>query len=140
MIQINFIVSGNASSMYNNTATSINNTNLQLSEEEVIWQNFLLFIKSTIMGSIIIASIFGNLLVIVSVMRHRKLRVITNYYVISLALADMLVAMFAMSFNASVEIFGRWLFSPTLCDVWNSLDVYFSTVSILHLCDISIDR
>nr|CAH7727586.1 unnamed protein product [Callosobruchus chinensis] len=43
-------------------------------------------------------------------MRHRKLRIITNYYVISLALADMLVAMFAMTFNASVQIYERWLF------------------------------
>lgn len=100
----------------------------------------ILFIKATIMGSIIIASIFGNLLVIVSVMRHRKLRIITNYYVISLALADMLVAMFAMTFNASVQIFDRWLFGYFMCDVWNSLDVYFSTASILHLCCISVDR
>ncbi|KAF7274530.1 hypothetical protein GWI33_012819 [Rhynchophorus ferrugineus] len=110
------------------------------STSEEIWNNFAHFLKATIMGSIIAASILGNLLVIVSVMRHRRLRVITNYYVVSLALADMLVAMFAMSFNFSVEVFGRWLFSYTLCDVWNSLDVYFSTVSILHLCDISIDR
>lgn len=97
-------------------------------------------IRGTIMGSIIIASIFGNLLVIVSVMRHRKLRIITNYYVISLAFADMLVAMFAMTFNASVQIFERWLFGRFMCDVWNSLDVYFSTASILHLCCISVDR
>ncbi|KAJ8927896.1 hypothetical protein NQ314_019594 [Rhamnusium bicolor] len=102
--------------------------------------SFVLFIKATIMGTIIIASIFGNLLVIVSVMRHRKLRIITNYYVISLALADMLVAMFAMTFNASVQIFGKWLFGYYMCDVWNSLDVYFSTASILHLCCISVDR
>lgn len=100
----------------------------------------LLVIQITIMGSIIIAAIFGNLLVIVSVMRHRKLRVITNYFVVSLAFADMLVAMFAMTFNASVQIFGRWLFGYFMCDVWNSLDVYFSTASILHLCCISIDR
>ncbi|XP_037929763.1 octopamine receptor beta-2R-like, partial [Teleopsis dalmanni] len=33
-----------------------------------------------------------------------------------------------------------WLFSPFLCDLWNSLDVYFSTASILHLCCISVDR
>lgn len=124
--------------MYYNT--TFDDAQNELSGDEDIWDNLLLFIKATIMGSIIIASIFGNLLVIVSVMRHRKLRVITNYYVISLALADMLVAMFAMSFNASVEIFNRWLFSYRLCDVWNSMDVYFSTVSILHLCDISIDR
>lgn len=101
---------------------------------------FLLILKATLMGTIIIASIFGNLLVIVSVMRHRKLRIITNYYVISLALADMLVAMFAMTFNASVQIFDRWLFGYYMCDAWNSLDVYFSTSSILHLCCISVDR
>ncbi|KAJ8966496.1 hypothetical protein NQ314_003492 [Rhamnusium bicolor] len=102
--------------------------------------SFVPFIKATIMGAIIIATIFGNLLVIVSVMSHRKLRIITNYYVISLALVDMLLAMFSMTFNASVHIFGKWLFGYYMCDVWNSLDVYFATASILHLCCISIDR
>lgn len=95
---------------------------------------------SSLMGFIIIASICGNLLVIVSVMRHRKLRVITNYFVVSLAFADMLVAMGAMTFNASVQITNKWLFGYFMCDVWNSLDVYFSTASILHLCCISVDR
>lgn len=67
-------------------------------------------------------------------------RVITNYFVVSLAMADMLVALCAMTFNASVELSGRWLFGPFMCNVWNSLDVYFSTASILHLCCISVDR
>ncbi|XP_039296781.1 octopamine receptor beta-2R-like [Nilaparvata lugens] len=106
------------------------------------WLFVVLFVlKALIMVFIIIAALFGNLLVIVSVMRHRKLRVITNYFVVSLALADMLVAIWAMCFNASVELTnGRWLFGYFMCDVWNSLDVYFSTVSILHLCCISVDR
>nr|CAD7398781.1 unnamed protein product [Timema poppensis] len=100
-----------------------------------------IILKSSVMGFIIMAALFGNLLVIVSVMRHRKLRVITNYFVVSLALADMLVALCAMCFNASVELTGgTWLFGYFMCDVWNSLDVYFSTASILHLCCISVDR
>ncbi|CAG9794834.1 unnamed protein product [Diatraea saccharalis] len=102
---------------------------------------FLIVLKCLIMLFIILAAIFGNLLVIVSVMRHRKLRVITNYFVVSLAFADMLVAIWAMCFNFSVEITnGKWLFGYFMCDVWNSLDVYFSTASILHLCCISVDR
>nr|XP_022918247.1 octopamine receptor beta-1R-like [Onthophagus taurus] len=102
---------------------------------------FLTVIKGTIMVLIIVAALFGNLLVIVSVMRHRKLRVITNYFVVSLALADMLVAIWAMCFNFSVEVTGGvWLFGYFMCDFWNSLDVYFSTASILHLCCISVDR
>lgn len=124
----------------NTTAQIISNSTGEVPEEEE-WPDFLLrSFRAVIMGTIIIASIFGNLLVIVSVMRHRKLRIITNYYVISLALADMLVAMFAMTFNASVQIFETWLFGRFMCDVWNSLDVYFSTASILHLCCISVDR
>ncbi|CAB0014268.1 unnamed protein product [Nesidiocoris tenuis] len=92
------------------------------------------------MVSIIIGAILGNLLVIVSVMRHRKLRIITNYFVVSLAFADMLVAVAVMTFNASVQLTGRWNFGYFMCDAWNSLDVYFSSASILHLCCISVDR
>lgn len=92
------------------------------------------------MGLIIICAILGNLLVVVSVVRHRRLRVITNYFVVSLAIADILVAIMVMPFNASKQIAGRWLFHRVLCDVWNSFDVYASTASILHLCCISIDR
>ncbi|XP_014615697.1 PREDICTED: octopamine receptor beta-3R-like isoform X3 [Polistes canadensis] len=102
---------------------------------------FVVVIKGIIMGSIITTAVLGNALVIASVRRHRRLRVVTNCYVVSLAAADLLVAMCAMTFNASVELSGgRWLFGRFMCDVWSSLDVYFSTASILHLCCISVDR
>lgn len=105
------------------------------------WTDLLLLIvKGFIFSSVIAGAVLGNALVIISVHRHRKLRVITNYYVVSLAMADMLVALCAMTFNASVELSGYWMFGTFMCDVWNSLDVYFSTASILHLCCISVDR
>jgi len=66
--------------------------------------------------------------------------IITNYFVVSLAVADMLVALCAMTFNASVMISGKWMFGSVMCDMWNSFDVYFSTASIMHLCCISVDR
>lgn len=100
----------------------------------------VLVIKTVAMCSIILCAVLGNALVVISVVRHRKLRILTNYYVVSLAFADFLVALCAMSFNASVEITGKWMFGYVMCDVWNSLDVYFSTASILHLCCISVDR
>ncbi|KAG5331773.1 OCTB1 protein, partial [Acromyrmex charruanus] len=101
----------------------------------------LIALKGVIMISIIVTALLGNALVIASVRRHRKLRVPTNRYVVSLAMADLLVAMCAMTFNASVELSGgKWLLGSIMCDVWNSMDVYFSTASILHLCCISVDR
>lgn len=105
------------------------------------WPDVLvLCLKSLIFGTIIVGAVLGNALVIISVQRNRKLRVITNYFVVSLAMADMLVALCAMTFNASVELSGRWMFGSFMCNVYNSLDVYFSTASILHLCCISVDR
>lgn len=126
----------NASSMHNRTnVTTVENLHPD-------WTDLvILIVKGFIFGIIIISAILGNALVIISVHRHRKLRVITNYYVVSLAMADMLVALCAMTFNASVELTGgKWLFGYIMCDIWNSFDVYFSTASILHLCCISVDR
>lgn len=102
----------------------------------VIWTA----VKGVVIIGIIVTALVGNVLVIASVRRHRKLRVPTNRYVVSLAAADFLVAVCAMSFNASVELTGQWMFGRVMCDVWSSLDVYFSTASILHLCCISVDR
>uniref|UniRef100_A0A6P7F675 Octopamine receptor beta-3R-like n=1 Tax=Diabrotica virgifera virgifera TaxID=50390 RepID=A0A6P7F675_DIAVI len=135
-------ISTNLPSILQNT-TIQNKTNITtLENHHPDWLDLvLLFVKGGIFFIIIISAVLGNALVIISVHRHRKLRVITNYYVVSLAMADMLVALCAMTFNASVELTnGRWLFGYFMCDVYNSLDVYFSTASILHLCCISVDR
>ncbi|XP_023290278.1 dopamine receptor 2 [Orussus abietinus] len=88
-----------------------------------------------------VATIFGNLLVIVAVIRERYLHSATNYFVTSLAFADCLVGLVVMPVSAIYEVLeNRWLFAIDLCDVWRSLDVLFSTASILNLCVISLDR
>lgn len=144
-----------SSSVFNNTITASSTTattttaaNITSSVENPTVENLpenvnvlVVAIKGIIMGTIITTAVLGNMLVIASVRRHRRLRVVTNCYVVSLAAADLLVAMCAMTFNASVELSGgKWLFGTVMCDLWNSLDVYFSTASILHLCCISVDR
>nr|XP_027199417.1 octopamine receptor beta-2R-like [Dermatophagoides pteronyssinus] len=105
------------------------------------WIDIVIFVlKLLILGTIIFSAIFGNLLVIIAVFRHHRLRITTNYFIVSLAFADILVALFAMTFNASVVISKRWIFNQFLCDFWNSCDVLFSTASIMHLSCISYDR
>ena len=64
-------------------------------------------VKAIILITIIIAAIFSNLLVVISVARYRKLRHINNYFLVSLAIADMFVACFAMFFSASTEVLGK---------------------------------
>ncbi|KAF8790876.1 octopamine receptor beta-2R-like [Argiope bruennichi] len=125
----------------NDSLSSIT-TNITESEEEgTTWESQVtLALKTMVVTTIIVCAIFGNILVISSVYRNHKLRITTNYFVVSLAFADTLVALLAMTFNASHMIAGKWLFNQTVCDFWNSCDVLFSTASIMHLCCISVDR
>jgi dopamine receptor D1-like len=87
------------------------------------------------------STVFGNSLVILAVIRERYLHTSTNYFVTSLAVADCLVGLVVMPFSAIYEVLsGTWFFGTDWCDTWRSLDVLFSTASILNLCVISLDR
>nr|XP_020009461.1 D(3) dopamine receptor isoform X1 [Castor canadensis] len=91
--------------------------------------------------ALILAIIFGNGLVCVAVLRERALQTTTNYLVVSLAVADLLVATLVMPWVVYLEVTGGvWNFSRICCDVFVTLDVMMCTASILNLCAISIDR
>ncbi|GFT24210.1 octopamine receptor beta-2R [Nephila pilipes] len=108
---------------------------------ELTWDTLvLLIVKAFVLILIILAAVLGNLLIIFSVLSNSKLRSPTNYFIVSLAVADTLVAIFAMTFNALYTVTDKWIFPQYICDIWNICDVLFSTASILHLCCISVDR
>ncbi|XP_074220959.1 D(3) dopamine receptor [Camelus bactrianus] len=91
--------------------------------------------------ALILAIVFGNGLVCVAVLRERALQTTTNYLVVSLAVADLLVATLVMPWVVYLEVTGGvWTFSRVCCDVFVTLDVMMCTASILNLCAISIDR
>lgn len=85
-----------------------------------------------------ICAVFGNGLVIIVFSKERKLRRRTNYYIVSLAAADLLVGLFAIPFAilASIGL-------PTnlhACLFTVSVLVVLCTISIFCLVAVSIDR
>ncbi|XP_004587465.1 D(1A) dopamine receptor [Ochotona princeps] len=89
---------------------------------------------------LILSTLLGNTLVCAAVIRFRHLRSkVTNFFVISLAVSDLLVAVLVMPWKAVTEIAGFWPFG-SFCNIWVAFDIMCSTASILNLCVISVDR
>uniref|UniRef100_A0AAY5K9I2 Dopamine D1 receptor n=1 Tax=Esox lucius TaxID=8010 RepID=A0AAY5K9I2_ESOLU len=89
---------------------------------------------------LILSTLLGNILVCSAVTKFRHLRSkVTNYFVISLAVSDLLVAVLVMPWKAVTEMAGFWPFG-SFCDTWVAFDIMCSTASILNLCIISVDR
>uniref|UniRef100_A0A4W3JU28 Adrenoceptor alpha 2C n=1 Tax=Callorhinchus milii TaxID=7868 RepID=A0A4W3JU28_CALMI len=93
-----------------------------------------------LVAALILFTIVGNILVIIAVLTSRALSPPQNLFLVSLAIADILVATLVMPFSLANELMGYWYFGTVWCDIYLALDVLFCTSSIVHLCAISLDR
>ncbi|KAM4620732.1 alpha-1A adrenergic receptor-like [Polymixia lowei] len=93
-----------------------------------------------VLGSFIMFAIVGNIMVILSVVCNRHLRIPTNYFIINLAIADLLLGTTVLPVSATLEVLDYWVFGRIFCDIWAAVDVLCCTASIMSLCVISIDR
>ncbi|XP_035639881.1 5-hydroxytryptamine receptor 2C [Oncorhynchus keta] len=90
---------------------------------------------------IIVLTVCGNILVILAVSLEKKLQNATNFFLRSLAVADILVGILVMPVSLINILYDyAWPLPSALCPIWIYLDVLFSTASIMHLCAISLDR
>lgn len=95
---------------------------------------------STVLSLMILFTIVGNISVMIAITREKNLQTKGNCLVLSLAVADLLVACLVMPLGAVYEVHNEWTMGPELCDIWTSCDVLCCTASILHLVAIAVDR
>ena len=93
-----------------------------------------------VLGVINAIVILGNSLVIAAVFTCRKLRTVTNQFIVSLACADLLLGCTVLPFSVALEGLDFWVFGRFWCNVWLAMDVWMCTASIFNLCAISLDR
>lgn len=94
-----------------------------------------------VLSTVLLLTVAGNVVVMLAVGRLRFMRTLSNAFVFSLAVADMLVAVCVMPWAVLVQWNnGAWYLGRPFCLVWLSWDVYFSTISIVHFSCLAVDR
>ena len=90
-------------------------------------------------GIVAVGAFFGNLLVILVFILDKRLRKVTNFYIISLATADFFVGLVGVP-SAILTRIGIPQNSFFTCLTMLSLLVVLCTISILNLVAVSLDR
>lgn len=104
----------NESKIMNNTLENPIKSNLEQTVIKILLGSLLL--------SLSLLTIFGNLLVFYAIHTEKRLRTVSNIFILSLAFADLIVGFIVMPLSAVYIILNQWPFSTFLCQIWLSID------------------
>ena len=96
--------------------------------------------ETTIFALVMIISFLGNLLVCYAVYRNPRLRNPSNYYIISLALTDILQASCSMPFSVAYLANGEWSFGISACEFVTIFKLSMTEVSTLSMALMALNR
>ncbi|XP_062925165.1 neuromedin-K receptor-like [Mobula hypostoma] len=111
-----------------------NNTNIF---EQPFWQ---IALWSITYGSVVAVAVFGNLVVIWIILAHKRMRTVTNYFLVNLAFSDASVAAFNTLINFIYAVHNDWYFGETYCRFHNFFPIAAMFASIYSMTAIAVDR
>ncbi|XP_026080520.1 orexin receptor type 2 [Carassius auratus] len=89
---------------------------------------------------VFLVSLVGNTLVCFAVWKNHHMRTVTNYFIVNLSFADILVTITCLPASLVVDITETWFFGQTLCKILPYLQTISVSVSVLTLSCIAQDR
>ncbi|XP_074647616.1 tachykinin-like peptides receptor 99D [Tubulanus polymorphus] len=85
-------------------------------------------------------TVCGNLITIWIVIAHKRMRTVTNYFLVNLAFADLSISAFTVMFNFVYMLNSHWPFGLIYCKYSFFLSVVTITASVLTFLAIALDR
>ncbi|XP_047498436.1 trissin receptor-like [Penaeus chinensis] len=84
--------------------------------------------------------LIGNLLVVLVMVLHRRMRSHTNFFLTNLAVADLCVAVFCIYQNFAMYVIQDWYFGEFLCLMYQFVNQLSYTASVIILVVVSGER
>ncbi|KAI5086587.1 trace amine associated receptor 14l, partial [Silurus meridionalis] len=91
-------------------------------------------------AAVVLLTVFGNMLVIISVFHFKQLHTPTNMLVLSLAVSDFLVGALLMPFMLIWTMESCWIFGRGFCTVFLLIGSVLVILSIYTIALIAVDR
>nr|XP_018673071.1 orexin receptor type 2 isoform X1 [Ciona intestinalis] len=123
----------------NSTAVSINQLDFDIWEYYLKPTNAEWFVMSLYV-LVFLISIIGNCLTIAFILRRKHLRTTINYFMLNLALADIMVTIICLPPTLMVDFMESWLVGQFLCKFTPYLQMAVTSVSSLSLGAIAVNR
>uniref|UniRef100_A0A158P9J1 G_PROTEIN_RECEP_F1_2 domain-containing protein n=1 Tax=Angiostrongylus cantonensis TaxID=6313 RepID=A0A158P9J1_ANGCA len=112
-----------------------------VSTSEFLYGNESRLVAIIAVGAVFaIVTIVGNLMVMVSFKIDKQLQTISNYFLFSLAVADIAIGMISIPLWTYYTAMRSWGIGYTMCQFWLCVDYLMSNASVLNLLLISFDR
>ncbi|KAM3830393.1 substance-P receptor [Vipera latastei] len=89
---------------------------------------------------VVLVSVVGNLVVIWIVLAHRRMRTVTNYFLVNLAFAEAAMAAFNTLVNFTYAVHNVWYYGLAYCRFQNFFPVASVFASIYSMTAIAADR
>ena len=101
------------------------------------WQQFVFI--TMFAGQVLVAT-GGNIIVIWIVLAHKRMRTVTNYFLVNLAVADTLISVLNTLFTSTFLMYQDWWYGEPFCKLSNFISICTITASVLTFMAIAIDR
>lgn len=124
-----------------NLSTSKGPHNIEVTQAPNSMSSELRIITLTLYAVIFLVSAVGNSLVCTVILRRKKMKTVTNYFVLNLAIADLTFTCICIPFDIPVqEMNYRWPYGAFLCKLLYPLQTLTLFASVYTLTAVSLSR